>query len=324
MTLISSEKARYATFQKRKKGLKKKTYELQTLCGVEVCLIIYRPKIDAHAPGIEFWPQNNEEIEALIDVYQKQPVEDRNRRTINLSHFFEDRKRKAEEAIGKLRMKNNEAKYPTWDDRYNKFSEEDLKGFYGMLENKIQEVKARIEFINGNPRLAAPLAMMDRVNMMGSNPGLEALAMVNMESNPNDSYFMQGLLRRRNMQLEVVHDQKMKSHEVDLIPMHYPYDQQNHQTVQFDGPSSNFLYNDPFDRQIYYDPLMVGMMDNMVVANSIPPPPVGYYGSNPQPFVTPYMQYPLRASGSSHQVHAPQMDDYYQVSHGLHDMKNQN
>lgn len=129
MTLISSEKARYATFQKRKKGLKKKTYELQTLCGVEVCLIIYRPKIDVHAPGIEFWPQNNEEIEALIDVYQKQPVEDRNRRTINLSHFFEDRKRKVEEAIGKLRMKNNEPSTPRGTTGTTNFQRKILRAF---------------------------------------------------------------------------------------------------------------------------------------------------------------------------------------------------
>ncbi|KAI8025717.1 Developmental protein SEPALLATA 3 [Camellia lanceoleosa] len=41
MELIRNDKTQYVTFQKRKKGLKKKTYELKTLCDVEVCLIIY-------------------------------------------------------------------------------------------------------------------------------------------------------------------------------------------------------------------------------------------------------------------------------------------
>ncbi|XP_058227943.1 agamous-like MADS-box protein AGL90 [Rhododendron vialii] len=376
MALINSEKARYTTFQKRKKGLKKKTYELKTLCGVQVCLIIYGPKIDDRQPEPEIWPQDREEIQELIDVYRKQPIEERKRRTSGVPNFLEDRNRKVEEAIGKLRAKNNEAKYPTWDDRYNEYTEEDLMNFFAILENKIQEVKARVEFINGNPRLVAP-AMMDWVNM-GSNPRLEALAMVdrvkmesnprleaaamvdrvNMESSPNESYFlpplMPGLFNRRNMQWEVVHDQKMKkSLEVDLMPMHQYYNPFDHQQTvvldQFDGCSSNinYVYNTtvPFDRQINYyhhnEDHHQRMIDsNMVVANtnsscSVPRvPPAEYYGSNVQPFVAPYMQYPVMASTASSQVlhaaaaAASQISDEYNydpvLSHELHDIKNHN
>ncbi|KAF7136377.1 hypothetical protein RHSIM_Rhsim08G0003700 [Rhododendron simsii] len=378
MALINSEKARYTTFQKRKKGLKKKTYELKTLCGVQVCLIIYGPKIDDRQPEPEIWPQDREEIQELIDVYRKQPMEERTRRTSGVHNFLEDRNRKVEEAIGKLRAKNNEAKYPTWDDRYNEYTEEDLMNFFAILENKIREVKARVEFINGNPRLVAP-AMMDCINM-GSNPRLEALAAmgqdhvkmesnarleaavamvdrVNMESNPNESYFLQpplmpaGLFNRRNMQWEVVHDQKMKkSLEVDgLMPMlhqyYNPFDHQQTVLDQLDGCSSNnYVY--PFDRQINYYQDHQRMIDNnMVVANtnsssssssSVPRvPPAGYYGSNVQPFVAPYnMQYPVMASASSSSqvLHAAAAaasqlsDEYYYDpvrSHELlHDIKN--
>ncbi|KAL6984015.1 hypothetical protein U1Q18_017390 [Sarracenia purpurea var. burkii] len=68
MELINNEKARYATFQKRKKGLEKKTYELKTLCDVEVCLIIYRPKMDEHPTEPEIWPPNPDVIQQSIET----------------------------------------------------------------------------------------------------------------------------------------------------------------------------------------------------------------------------------------------------------------
>lgn len=150
-----------------------------------------------------------------------------------------------------------------------------------------------------------------------------------MESNPNESYFLQpplmpaGLFNRRNMQWEVVHGQKMKkSIEVDgLMPMlhqyYNPFDHQQTVIDQLDGCSSsnNYVYNNPipFDRQInYYADHHQRMIDNnMVVANTnsssssssggVPRVPLaGYYGSNVQPFVAPYnMQYPVMASASS-------------------------
>ena len=38
LELIPKEKSRKITFQKRTMGLKKKTYEISTLCGVDACV----------------------------------------------------------------------------------------------------------------------------------------------------------------------------------------------------------------------------------------------------------------------------------------------
>ena len=40
LDLIPKEKSRKITFQKRTMGLKKKTYEISTLCGVDACVIL--------------------------------------------------------------------------------------------------------------------------------------------------------------------------------------------------------------------------------------------------------------------------------------------
>ena len=41
MELIADKKSRYKTFKRREMGLKKKIYELCTLCDVKACLILY-------------------------------------------------------------------------------------------------------------------------------------------------------------------------------------------------------------------------------------------------------------------------------------------
>ncbi|XP_057493334.1 agamous-like MADS-box protein AGL82 [Actinidia eriantha] len=141
MELISNEKARYVTFQKRKKGLKKKTYELKTLCDVDVCVIIYGSQMDDHPSEAEIWPPNPDTIQHLIDAYRHQSNEDRIKRSLNLSNFFEDRNQKMEHALVKLRQRNNEATYSTWDDRYNDLSKEqlrDLEGLFGTASAQLE------------------------------------------------------------------------------------------------------------------------------------------------------------------------------------------
>ncbi|KAL6971888.1 hypothetical protein U1Q18_031573 [Sarracenia purpurea var. burkii] len=330
MELIGNEKARYLTFQKRKKGLKKKTYELKTLCGVEVCLIVYGPKTDndQYSAEPELWPPNREEVEGLIESYKKQSAEDRKRRSIDLSNFFEDRSRKVEDELVKLRNKNHEARYPTWDDRYNDFSEDELREFVAILEMKLQNVKAGVELIKGNLRLAAPPSLMNSSHT---------------ESTPNHSNFMQGMLRRNNMHFEAIHGDsyspQLNSHDHLNFPIYHPFEQTHHGLHHVDGGSVpnpmltmmmmndnhhqphqlgggpgcsvgsaiNFLYN-PLDRQIYYDPLMCGVMENKVVENARPL--AGYYGSVVQPLPS-YLPFPVVASSGSAQVHASQMEDYY-------------
>ncbi|KAL0457476.1 UNVERIFIED_CONTAM: hypothetical protein Slati_1086800 [Sesamum latifolium] len=59
--LISNEKARVAAFEKRKKSLEKAAYELSTLCGVHIGIIVYSPARNNKAKEPTICPRNGHE-----------------------------------------------------------------------------------------------------------------------------------------------------------------------------------------------------------------------------------------------------------------------
>ncbi|KAG5554925.1 hypothetical protein RHGRI_012472 [Rhododendron griersonianum] len=63
--LIKDEKARSLTYKKRMISIKKKTTELATLCGIEVCAIVFGPDGE-----IDSWPENPADARAMIGVYK--------------------------------------------------------------------------------------------------------------------------------------------------------------------------------------------------------------------------------------------------------------
>ncbi|CAK9161228.1 unnamed protein product [Ilex paraguariensis] len=321
MELIRSKKARLITFKKRKCGLMKKIDELSTLCGVEVSMIIYSAKEDASPIELEIHPADPNKLQNLITKYKNQTNDDRRKRTVDLSNFFEDRKRQAENELVKLQKKIEEAKYPTWDDQYNSLSEEQLMEFGNVLGGKLETVKNRFELIK-----ASEILTTTGVDVMDSSQSHAQIAQ------NQSNYIMQGLLRRRSMQLEVFRQpfSLVNANDFDLLPIHYPFDHKlTHQglhfdptsmanpmmlmfmndedcsTDQFGGPSSSNGHYTPLNGPAY-DP-MSGMLENMMVNNQRPP--VYFYG---HPTVLPMsgdMQYPMQPCSSS-QMHPSQMDQY--------------
>ncbi|THG03603.1 hypothetical protein TEA_006948 [Camellia sinensis var. sinensis] len=286
MELIRNDKTRYVIFQKRKKGLKKKTYELKTLCDVEVCLIIYGPKINGRPTDdqAEIWPSNPDVIQHLIDTYKNQSSEDRTRRTLGLSNFFEDRNQKIEDMLVKLRKKNNEARYSTWDDRYNGLSKEQLREFESVLEGKLQDVKAKVAFMKGIDHKLSVACNDDNSHT---------------QTTQNQSYFMHGGMFGTKVDNDIANlqysfnqaqvDANSKANPMMMMPMN-----NNQYYNQLGGVSScNFMYN-PLDRPIYYDPMM---LENLIVNN--PALLVGY--CNPS----------IQTTSPSSSVHASQLDKYY-------------
>ncbi|GMP35584.1 hypothetical protein CsSME_00007963 [Camellia sinensis var. sinensis] len=355
MELIRNEKARYVTYQKRKKALKKKTCELETLCDVQVCLIIYGPELDDYSTKVEIWPQNPNDIQRLIDSYRNQSIEDRHRRTLDLSNFFENRNQKIEDALVKLRKKNDKALYSTWDDCYNDLPEGQLRAFEGMLEGKLADVKARVEFMKGTQALASLNDVEQTTQQNYSN------------------YYMQGLFDTTSLQMGIIHEDTPISllnplYEIDDVSLHYPFDQTDHQgIVELDAKSmvispmmmpmnnindthytqlggmssSNLQCIDPLKTSIYNDPIMLlpslepvltgvsctessfsmsRLMENEVGNNHHPSLSMGYCGGPSMQTMLPYMQYLKMASGPS-QVHAWQMEEYYKANE--FQMKNQ-
>ncbi|CAL5374601.1 unnamed protein product [Camellia sinensis] len=289
MELIRNDKTRYVTFQKRNKGLKKKIYELKTLCDVEVCLIIYGPKINDRPTDdqAEIWPPNPDVIQHLIDIYKNQSSEDRMRRTLGLSNFFEDRNQKIEDTLVKLRKKNDEARYSTWDDRYNGLSKEQHREFESVLEGKLQDVKARVAFMTGIDKKLSVACINDNSHT---------------QTTQNRSYFMHGGMFGTevdndfaNLQYSFNQAQVDANSKANSMMMMMMMPKNNNQYYnQLGGvPSNNFMCN-PLDWPIYYDPMM---LENMIANN--PLPLEGYY--NPS----------IQTTSPSSSAHASQLDKYY-------------
>ncbi|RVW15181.1 hypothetical protein CK203_090698 [Vitis vinifera] len=103
LELIPKEKSRKITFQKRTMGLKKKTYEISTLCGVDACVrSIVGPSNDRPMEPI-FWPSNPKEVKSIINRYKEHSKEERGLKTLDLSGFFEERTKKIQKEIFKIR-----------------------------------------------------------------------------------------------------------------------------------------------------------------------------------------------------------------------------
>ncbi|XP_048332913.2 MADS-box transcription factor 18 [Ziziphus jujuba] len=159
MELIENEKSRRLTFQKRKKGLTKKCSELSTLCGIDVCTIIYGPNNHTKDPSVELetWPKDHIEVIRIIQRYQAATIYKPPKKTSNLSDFYIERKKNIDSKIDKLRK----AKYPISDELITHYcassGDHQLGLLLGRLDSKIEAVKRMIEFrkqnqvINYNP-----------------------------------------------------------------------------------------------------------------------------------------------------------------------------
>ncbi|KAL2647377.1 hypothetical protein AAZV13_05G114900 [Glycine max] len=145
MELIQKEKARKKTFDKRKKGLLKKAYEISTLCAVDVGIVIYAPKF-LNEP--ETWPQDQDsrEVKRIIQKYQN-TTSDRYSKMYNVQEYFNDRMKKIEGEISKVHKEKIKLMYPTWDDSYNTLGEEQLRMFVSILDVKLDACNQRMNML---------------------------------------------------------------------------------------------------------------------------------------------------------------------------------
>ncbi|GAB4840560.1 hypothetical protein Ancab_021329 [Ancistrocladus abbreviatus] len=166
MEFKGKEKERNNTLQKRKKGLKKKAYELSTLCDVPVCLIIYPYNDDNNNPVAgtqssepDIWPENPEKVREIINRYNSIPKEDRQKRAVSIFDILEGRKRKAEQDLLKLRKKSMAMKYLSWHVSFDSLDKDQLMKMLLVLDEKLESVKRRIAMLKqGSQGLVAPVS----------------------------------------------------------------------------------------------------------------------------------------------------------------------
>ncbi|XP_041999603.1 agamous-like MADS-box protein AGL80 [Salvia splendens] len=145
MEMIEKEKSRILTLKKRKEGLIKKLHQLTTLCDVPACMILHDPTTNSTS----VWPEEDpDQVRRLIDAYKaKKNDPSGGVREYLLSNFFDERQRQAEEELEKLRKKNVEGMFPTWDDRLDLMDEAQLKELAAAVRGKAEAVRSRIEFL---------------------------------------------------------------------------------------------------------------------------------------------------------------------------------
>ncbi|XP_050380057.1 agamous-like MADS-box protein AGL29 [Argentina anserina] len=138
LQLIKNEKSRNNTFRKRKKGLLKKTFELSELCDVKCSVIIYEKKPNGQLARPETYPGKPEEVKEIIDRFVSKSAKVRKVET--LADYFGKQIMQVKKETAKLRQKNNEARFPSWDDRLNDLSLDQLLDLLKNLEHKIEDV----------------------------------------------------------------------------------------------------------------------------------------------------------------------------------------
>lgn len=344
LELISNKKSRRVTFEKRRKGLEKKAHELSTLCGIKVGLIIYGPKdTTTHGPTEpNIWPENHQQIQTLINVYKQENLEDRRRRTTDLSMFYRDRTRKAEEELNKLHKKNVESKHPTWDEHYDTLSSEELKQFGGLLETKLEAMRSRFDFMKGTQNYFAESAAVGADDSI-SNCMMNSIDQNSsqLQSQDQNSYLVQSLFRRSSMQLEIIQPQQtvvsgftLPQYGGDIVPFHKSFNALNANTMPNQkrmilmdegGCSTSNLaaaaYNTEKSQvqQGTYSNQAAAVMPEYVEGNQFENP-VRYYFPAMQPMPL-YVQYPLHTTT---EIQKAQMEQYYQMGNLNFQHMNQN
>ncbi|KAG9128757.1 hypothetical protein Leryth_025540 [Lithospermum erythrorhizon] len=158
-SLIQDKKKRIQTFQKKRKGLEKKAYELSTLCDVNICMIMFAPD----DPII--WPEDPNLTHRMISFYQDEKKGDKNRR------------KHVDIAIEKLKKLEIEDKYPIWDESYDSFSYDKLLMVGNELDNILLKVKSRIDSMKTQQMFQAvssynPLHALNSFNCLGNEADL--------------------------------------------------------------------------------------------------------------------------------------------------------
>ncbi|XP_055803537.1 agamous-like MADS-box protein AGL80 [Solanum dulcamara] len=100
-TLIEDESKRKVSYQKRQKGLFKKCEDLKKLCDVEVAAIVYGPY--RNEPYI--FPNNDAALTTFIK-FKELPTLEKSKNMVTTQEFTEQRIKKLEEQLQKLRKEN--------------------------------------------------------------------------------------------------------------------------------------------------------------------------------------------------------------------------
>ncbi|KAJ8754192.1 hypothetical protein K2173_002092 [Erythroxylum novogranatense] len=290
--LISNEKSRMITFQKRKKGLIKKVEELKILCNVDVCVIIFGPKLGHRYCEMEAWPVNSDEVKRIINMYRKGGPKVRSKKNQDLSDYFVTRKNKVDCEIEKIQKAIVETKFSkccsqlrflSYDQLYS--LEKTLAAKLEVAERRLSEMENNSGFSYSGPNNAGP-SLINQSMLL--NP-ISAYSMhqknidfdVDMQAVTSYSYDLRAVQRKVAIS---------ESH-VDNAILRLLVHSENY--IPYNGVTNNNVWFTP--NESYSDPY-ASLPEASSLFNKVAPlSPEMYY----RPTMQSYMQVPAVLNGSS-------------------------
>ncbi|KAL3832996.1 hypothetical protein ACJIZ3_007732 [Penstemon smallii] len=101
LAYMTNDSERKVSFNKRKKGLIKKSNELHTLCDVDACAIIYSP----YESRPEVWP-SSEEATNVLARYNELSDKEKTRYLTNQESLTQQRLEKVKKELYRLQIEN--------------------------------------------------------------------------------------------------------------------------------------------------------------------------------------------------------------------------
>ncbi|MCL7031551.1 hypothetical protein MKW94_002796 [Papaver nudicaule] len=140
---------RYQTYGKRIRGLQKKVYEFSTLCNVDACMIIYRPKQGNHRP--DTYPEDLGDVIRIVRRYLSVPRAERTKRHVDISKVSGcDVGIEKDNSDDRRDDNNSKADGLEWDDMLDKLSADQILQLMDSVGSKIETIDNKIK-LNENP-----------------------------------------------------------------------------------------------------------------------------------------------------------------------------
>uniref|UniRef100_A0A0D9VEU6 MADS-box domain-containing protein n=1 Tax=Leersia perrieri TaxID=77586 RepID=A0A0D9VEU6_9ORYZ len=161
---ILNDAHRRATFKKRLKGLTKKASELATLCGVDMCFMVYG---EGAVEVTEVWP-SVPEATSVLERFKAMPDLERYKKTTNLEGFLKESINKLQKELHKVKSEADKSEtklllVEALDGRHLTFERltvEQLTSLARMVDARLKIVNNRLEELRGQGLLLAPTPLL--------------------------------------------------------------------------------------------------------------------------------------------------------------------
>ncbi|XP_065859357.1 uncharacterized protein [Euphorbia lathyris] len=138
--ILNGDQATSSSFLKRKPTLKKKAMELQTLCGIDVCMVCFDPD-----GKVDFWPENEIQVRNMCSFYKG--LDSFHKKEVNCLDLLRDKK---QENKGTNNNNNIDLVISSLSNWIGGLSGDELRVSVNEIEAKIKIFKDRIDLQKNN------------------------------------------------------------------------------------------------------------------------------------------------------------------------------